>query len=109
MNHKLDLKSMIIGFLGAALLISFSFTNDKSSKDTVDTRNGINEMKSSNAGENGRYQTIIRDRMTLILDTQTGKYIIGVDVKDFGKVTWVKGDFESTYNTGLDNKKEIKQ
>jgi hypothetical protein len=61
MKITLDLKSIIIGFFSAALLISL---------------------------------------------IQTGAYIIAPNMRDVGKVQWIKGDFYSTHKTGKDNKKE---
>lgn len=78
----------MIGFLGTALLVSIiSFKN--------------------NSDENeGKFKTVIGEQGIVILDSQTGAYIIAPAMRDFGKVQWIKGDFYSTHKTGKDNKKE---
>lgn len=78
----------MIGFLGTALLVSIiSFKN--------------------NSDENeGKFKTVIGEQSIVILDSQTGAYIIAPAMRDFGKVQWIKGDFYSTHKTGKDNKKE---
>lgn len=90
MKYTLDTKSAIIGFLGAALLIS-----------TISFKNGNNNDR------DGKYTTVVGQEGTVvILDSQNGSYIIAPSMKDFGKVQWIKGDFESTHKSGKDNKKE---
>lgn len=88
MKITLDLKSIIIGFLGSALLVSIiSFKN--------------------NGDENeGKFKTIMNESGIVILDSQTGAYVIAPHLNVAGKVQWIKGDFYSTHKTGKDNKKE---
>jgi hypothetical protein len=88
MKITLDLKSIIIGFLGAALLLSIiSFKN--------------------NGDENeGKFKTVMNENGLVILDSQTGAYIVAPSMRDVGRVQWIKGDFYSTHKTGKDNKKE---
>nr|WP_068888828.1 hypothetical protein [Pedobacter panaciterrae] len=88
MRITLDIKSMIFGFMAAGLiLIAFSF------------KNGQNDQP-------GKYRTTIGEKGGIvILDTETGAYIIAPEIRDFGKVQWIKGDFNATYQTGKDNKK----
>ncbi|MNL21816.1 hypothetical protein D3C87_1431240 [compost metagenome] len=88
MKITLDLKSIIIGFFSAALLISLiSFKN--------------------NGDENeGKFKTVMNESGIVILDSQTGAYIIAPNMRDVGKVQWIKGDFYNTHKTGKDNKKE---
>jgi hypothetical protein len=87
MKYNLDTKSIVIGFLGAALLIS-----------TI-------SFKNTSDGKEGKFQTATGAKGVVILDTQTGSYIIAPDINDIGKVQWIKGDFQDTYATGKDNKK----
>ncbi|MBA9076896.1 MULTISPECIES: hypothetical protein [Rufibacter] len=82
MKLQLDTKSIMIGFLSAALLISaFSFKNDSS-------------------GNGGKYQTSMGERGIIILDTETGAYIINTDATNSG---WRKGNFENTFKVSKDN------
>lgn len=87
MKIEIDIKSMLIGFLGAALLVS------------VVSFRGAEEQKS------GKFQTVVSEKAVVILDTETGAYIIAPEIRDFGQVQWVKGDFYKTYQVGRDNKK----
>lgn len=82
MKNQLDLKSLIIGFLSAALLIMvFSFKN-------------------SSNGQAGRYQTEVGEKGVIVLDVETGAYIINGDLSNMG---WRKGDFENTHKVSKDN------
>jgi hypothetical protein len=82
MKDQLDIKSIAIGFLSAALLIStFSFKND----------NSVNDRK---------YQTAIGESGIIILNTETGAYLINTDATNSG---WRKGDFENTFRVSKDN------
>lgn len=82
MKNQLDIKSVAIGFLSAALLISvFSFKNGSS----------LNE---------GKYQTSIGEIGIVILDTETGAYIINTHAINSG---WRKGNFENTFKISKDN------
>lgn len=78
----------MIGFLGTALLVSIiSFKN--------------------NSDENeGKFKTVIGEQGIVILDSQTGAYIVAPTMREAGKVQWIKGDFYNTHKTGKDNKKE---
>lgn len=72
---QLDLKSTMIGFLSAVLVTLFiSFKN---SADVT----------------TGRYQTTIGETGVVILDTQTGAYIMSSGI--LPKWKWTKGNFES--------------
>jgi hypothetical protein len=88
MKITLDLKSIMIGFLGTTLLVSMiSFKN--------------------NSDENeGKFKTVMGEQGIVILDSQTGAYIIAPIMREAGKVQWIKGDFYNTHKTGKDNKKE---
>jgi hypothetical protein len=88
MKITLDLKSIMIGFLGTALLVSMiSFKN--------------------NSDENeGKFKTVMGEQGIVILDSQTGAYIIAPIMREAVKVQWIKGYFYNTHKTGKDNKKE---
>ncbi|MBC8033973.1 MAG: hypothetical protein H7Y03_07495 [Chitinophagaceae bacterium] len=75
MKQKLDFKSAIIGFLCAALVTVFI------------------SFKNSGEATTGRYQTTIGESGVVILDTQTGAYIMSSAIAS--KWKWVKGNFES--------------
>lgn len=88
MKYTLDVKSTVIGFLGAALLIStIGFKNNGEEKD-------------------GKFKAVIGEKGVVMLDTQTGAYIMTPYISDAGKTGWVKGDFYSTHKVSKDNKKE---
>lgn len=87
MKYTLDVKSTVIGFLGAALLIStIGFKNTSEEKD-------------------GKFKAVIGEKGIVMLDTQTGAYIIAPYISEVGKVTWIKGDFYETHKVSIDNKK----
>lgn len=79
MKQQINFKSILIGFLGAALLfIAFSFKDDGS--DPI-----------------GRYQTSIGEGGVIILDTKTGSYIFD---PYFNNKNWKKGNFTDTHRLG---------
>lgn len=91
MQFNLDIKSTVIGFLGAALLIStIGFKNNAEEKD-------------------GKFKAVIGEKGIVMLDTQTGAYIIAPYVSTAGRVTWIKGDFYETHKVSMDNKKPAKE
>lgn len=74
MKFQVDIKSVLIGFLGAALIITaFSFKN-------------------GDTNENGRFMTSTSPAGVIILDTKTGEYISNTDHSNRG---WSKGDFST--------------
>jgi hypothetical protein len=84
MKYQVDIKSVLIGFLSAALLMAtFSFKDENTEKE-------------------GRYQTSAAQSGVVILDTKTGAYIINTDLTNSG---WRKGDFTGTQAFGKSNKK----
>ncbi|MBO9674775.1 MAG: hypothetical protein J7577_15110 [Sphingobacteriaceae bacterium] len=90
MKITLDSKSLLLGFLGAGLMFAaISFKNDQ-----------------NQAG--GKYRTEAANNMLIILDSETGNYIIAPDMRDIGKVQWIKGEFNKTFSTAIDNRKEPK-
>lgn len=88
MKITLDGKSLIFGFLAAGLMfMAISFKNAKNEND-------------------GKFRAIVGNTNAIvILDSENGNYIIAPDMRDVGKVQWIKGDFSSTYQTAKDNKK----
>lgn len=46
----------------------------------------------------GRYQAVSSERGTIILDTQTGDFVM--ENIALGKPTWLKGDFKNTFEAG---------
>lgn len=84
MTIKIDFKSLLIGFLGAALVFTMlSFSQSEA------------ETESPN-----RYQAVASERGFIILDTQTGEYILDSEVNYIGKMQWIKGDFKEAYRKG---------
>ncbi|CAH0147703.1 MULTISPECIES: hypothetical protein [unclassified Pedobacter] len=91
MKITLDTKSLLLGFLGAGLMFT-----------AISFKNGQDQT-------GGRYRTEVNaNNLVVILDTETGNYIIGSGMQSFGKVQWIKGEFDKTFSTALDNKKEPK-
>lgn len=78
MKYSVDVKSILIGFLSAALLMgTYSFKDEASEKE-------------------GRYQTSVSESGVVILDTKTGAYIMSTN---FSNYNWKKGDFATTHST----------
>ncbi|WP_207534848.1 hypothetical protein [Desertivirga arenae] len=86
MKIQLDLKSAVIGFAFALL-----FTT-------------IISFKNSTDAPDGRYQTAIAENKIIILDTRTGAYIMQTYISS--KLTWIRGNFESTRMDGTETKKD---
>lgn len=85
---NLDAKSMIIGFLSAALLsISLGFNN-------------------AQADSSGKYQVSTSERGFIILDTQSGEYILDSSVGYIGRMQWIKGEFKDSYKDGINKTKK---
>ncbi len=76
MNQQVDIKSLLIGFLGAALLITaFSFKNQDGEGDQ-------------------HYRTSTTETGVIIIDNRTGEYIMN----DYlSPRNWHKGDFQTTH------------
>lgn len=86
MKHQLDLKSTLVGVLCALLLtVIISFKN------SADT-------------STGKYQTAIGETGVVILDTQTGAYIMAPLV--YAKSQWIRGNFESKNIHEIGSKKD---
>lgn len=82
MKYHLDIRSSIIGFASAVLILgALSFKNDDSAKE-------------------GRYQTAVGETGIVILDTQTGAYILNMNLGNNG---WRKGDFANTHKLSKGN------
>ncbi|MEH3114574.1 hypothetical protein [Pedobacter terrae] len=91
MKITLDSKSLLLGFLGAGLM--FTAISFKNSQDQV----------------GGRYRTEVNaSNIVVILDSETGNYIIAPGIQAAGRVQWIKGEFNKTFSTAIDNKKEPK-
>jgi len=85
MKYQIDIKSMMIGVLGVALLMAtFSFKDEVPEKE-------------------GRYQTAVGDKGVVILDTKTGAYIMNIDATNMG---WRKGDFSNTHKLAKETKEK---
>lgn len=87
MKIQLDLKSAIAGGMAAALLFAI--------------------LSFRNSGDNttARFQTVAGAKSIMVLDTHSGAYIVAPDMADVGKVQWIKGTFDETFATGIDNKR----
>lgn len=77
---SIDLKSFLIGILATALMFLL-----------------LGAREADNA-ENGRYRATASDDYLLILDTQTGEYIL--ETSYIGKQKWIRGDFQTSYENG---------
>lgn len=86
MKQSLDLKSTMVGFLCAFLLIAI-----------ISFKNSVDQMP-------GRYQAISSERNVVILDTQNGNYMIGDFL--YPKSKLIKGNFESKRLTEEESKKD---
>lgn len=85
MKYQIDIKSIMIGVLAAALLMAtFSFKDEIPEKD-------------------GRYQTAVGDKGVVILDTRTGTYIMNIDATNMG---WHKGNFSNTHKLAKETKEK---
>jgi len=89
MKYQVDIKSVLIGFLTAGLLISIiSFKNNGNEQD-------------------GKFKTVIGEKGIVILDTETGAYILTPYITTTGKMDWIKGDFYDTHKASKDNKRVV--
>ncbi|TCD20357.1 hypothetical protein EZ456_19620 [Pedobacter psychrodurus] len=88
MKITLDTKSLLLGFLGAGLMFTaISFKNERGPLI-------------------GRYRTEVNaNNMVVILDTESGDYIIAPALQEGGKATWFKGEFDKTFIAAIDNKR----
>ena len=82
MKVTLDMKSVLLG-LSAATLAFFTISG-----------------KSQSEADNGKFRTEIYNNVVVILNTQNGDYIIAPDMRDVGRVQWVKGEFYKTFTAG---------
>lgn len=91
MKITLDTRSLLLGFLGAGLMFT-----------AISFKNGQDQT-------GGRYRTEVNaNNLVVILDTETGNYIIAPAMQSSGKVQWIKGEFNKTFSTAVDSKKEPK-
>lgn len=81
-TFSVDLKSFFLGALtigGILTLVNFTPANNTQPEPAIlDTR---------------RFQVIVHERETVILDTKTGRFLVNPSY--LGKPRWVPGDFES--------------
>ena len=81
MKITLDTKSLIIGFMAAAIVIlGFSFKNTEPEKP-------------------GKFTTEISTNGMVILNTETGAFIMANGLEGYRQLDWTKGDFDSTFVT----------
>ena len=82
----IDLKSFCLGILATGtLLILFNFKPaDKTVHDC----------------DNRRFQVVASERETIIIDTQTGKFVVSPAY--LGRPRWIKGDFDEIQTKGKD-------
>ncbi|MEO0337914.1 MAG: hypothetical protein AAF242_01745 [Bacteroidota bacterium] len=90
-KFKLDFKSLLIGMLCSVVIFqAYSF----------------NQPAEVNQQQNNLYQAAASENGFIILNTATGKYIIDSDVNYIGKMRWIKGDFDSSFDLGIDKTKK---
>lgn len=87
MKITLDIKSVIIGLLSAGIIFSTISFKDK------------------NETDGGKFRAVVGEKGVVILDSETGAYIVAPDPSPVGKIRWVKGDFYETHKASIDNKK----
>ncbi|WP_316829034.1 hypothetical protein [Pedobacter miscanthi] len=88
MKITLDTKSLLLGFLGAGLMFT-----------AISFKNGQDQT-------GGRYHTEVNaNNMIVILDSETGNYIVAPAMQEAGKATWLKGEFNKTFNKAVDNQR----
>lgn len=88
MKITLDTKSLLFGLAIAS--VGFFMMSSKSQSDQ----------------QNGKFRSEIENNQVVILNTENGDYIIAPDMRDIGKVQWIKGQFYNTFQTAKDNKKQ---
>ncbi len=79
-----DLKSIGIGAAGVLCIVSLSNFNKAA------------EHHTDPADEVRRYQAIVNEQGTLLLDTKTGRFLINPNFG--GRARWQKGDFTTMQN-----------
>ncbi|MCX2452566.1 hypothetical protein OQX61_14915 [Pedobacter sp. PLR] len=88
MKITLDIKSLIIGFMASALIMmGLSFKNGE-------------------AENTGKYKTTIGEKGIVVLDTETGVFIISNGIYGTGRMDWTKVNFADAYETGREFKKK---
>ncbi|ALL06761.1 hypothetical protein AQ505_15425 [Pedobacter sp. PACM 27299] len=79
MKITLDIRSLLIGFMAAAIVIlGFSF-------------------KSTEAEKPGKFTTEISNNGVVILNTETGDFIMANGLEGYRQLDWTKGGFDSTF------------
>ncbi len=81
-NFSIDIKSFFLGVLtvGGILLLANFTPSDKAQPESalLDTR---------------RFQMMVHERETVILDTKTGRFVVNPSY--IGRPRWISGDFEA--------------
>ena len=90
MKITIDMRSLVMGFFAAGLIFM-----------AISFKNGETDQK-------GVYQTALGEKGIVILNTETGDYIMRPTIETIGTVKWIKGTFNDTFQNGLDNKKLLK-
>lgn len=88
MKITLDTKSLFLGLAAAG----FAFL----------AMGNTSQLETSN----GKFQTEIRDHVTIILNTQNGDYLIAPYLIDLQHNKWIKGEFYKTFKTAKDQNEE---
>lgn len=91
MKITLDIKSLLIGILSAGLVLTFL------------------SSKNYDTPTEGRFRIEMKDKVIVILDTETGKFLIAPQVKESGEIQWEGGYFEHTLISILKPKKKTEK
>ena len=90
MKITIDMRSLVMGFCAAGLLFM-----------AISFKNGETESK-------GAYRTTMSEKGIVILNTETGDYIITPLIEFSGRVQWMKGNFANTYRNAIADSKPPK-
>ncbi len=63
---------------------------------------GFSDGPSTPNNQENRYQAVVGERGLVIIDTYTGDYILDSQVNYIGKMHWIKGNFQNSFDTGKD-------
>lgn len=62
----------------------------------------LTSARTEGPGQIGRFQAVTSERGFIILDTESGDYIIESRHYNVPKLKWSKGDFRTSFEKGLD-------